>query len=469
MRKTEVNPDNYTFACVLRACMEKSDSRGLRVVHGGVVVSGLEPDMTTSSALVNAYAKLGQVEEACNVFNKIAQPDLVLCNSMVTAYGHGGFWDKSLEMFREMLKMGIHIDGYTLVGLLSGFADPSLLEICQGIHGLCLKAGFDYNGYVGSSLVSMYSRCGCLYSGYRVFSSLSQVDLVIWSSLITGFSQSRDYEMAMLLFKEMNMKGVKGDAILTASVLAACAKFVVVQPGKEIHGYVFRHGLVLNVMVTSALIDMYSKCGFAHLGLRVFETASEKSVVVYNSVITGLGSHGLASQAFGIFEEMLFKRLIPDQCTFSALLNTCSHAELVKEGCDLFKRMEVEFGIAARTEHYVYMVKLLGMAGELGKAYDLIQKMPNPPDSGVLGALLSCCVVHGNLELGKIVSSQLSQLEPEKTAYGVMLSNICANDGKWDDVRKLRDDMVGIGLKKSPGLSRVGDGNVPYSNCNRDI
>ncbi|XP_042479543.1 putative pentatricopeptide repeat-containing protein At1g64310 isoform X2 [Macadamia integrifolia] len=456
MLGTQVKPDNFTFACIVRSCSENLDPSGLRMTHGQVIVSGLESDSVSSSALVSAYSKLCLIDEACKVFQGMSEPDLVLWNSIISGYGCCGLWEKGLELFSVMRKLGEKPDEYTLVGLISGLTDPSLLEIGRGIHCFCLKKGFNLNTHVGSALVSMYSRCCCLCSAQRVFSSLSQPDLVVLSALVAGYVQSGKCEEALLLFKEMTyLKDKKADSILIASVLAACARLAIVRPGREIHGYVLRHGLEVKVMVSSAIVDMYSKCGFVGLGLQVFETMSDKNVIAYNSTISALGSHGLAARAFLVFDEMLEDGLKPDESTFSALLGACCHAGHVKDGQELFRRMKDEFGIEAGTQHHVYMVKLLGMAGELGKAYDFIQSMPQIPDSGVWGALLSSCCIHGNLELGEIVARRLFEIEPDKTAYRVMLSNIYAYDGRWDDVKKLRNDMVETGLKKRPGLSWI--------------
>ncbi|CBI14973.3 unnamed protein product, partial [Vitis vinifera] len=404
MLRTEIKPDSFTFACVLRACAENFDPDGLRVVHGGVVVSGLGFDSVCGSALVTAYSKLCMVDEASRVFYGMAEPDLVLWNAMAAGYGYCGFWDKGLQLFSAMRSMGEQPDSYTMVGLISGLADPSLLGIGKGIHGFCLKSSFDCNDHVGSALVSMYSRCHCLNSAYGVFTILSQPDLI--------------------------------------------------------HGYVLRHGLESEVMISSALIDMYSKCGFVNLGVRVFDSMPNRNTVSYNSMILGLGIHGLAPQAFKMFEEVLEKGFKPDESTFSALLCTCCHAGLVKNGREIFSRMTEEFHIQARTDHYVHMVKLLGMAGELQEAYDLILSLQQPVDSGIWGALLSCCNFHGNPELAEIVAQQLFENKPEKSAYRVMLSNIYAGDDRWDDVKKLRDDIQEAGIKKMPGLSWIGVGRI---------
>lgn len=455
MLHTETKPDNFTYACILRACSENFDIEGLGLVHGVVVVSGLGLDSICSSALVTAYAKVGLVDDASRVFCGMREPDLVLWNSMISGYGSCGNWERGLYLFSMMRSMGKKPDGYTLVGVISGLMDISLLEIVEGIHGFCLRSGLDSNVHVGSVLVSIYSRFKCMISACRVFDSLHQPDLVTWSALITGFSQSGDSRKALLFFKKMNMECIKADPILIASVLAATAQLAIVGPGIEIHGYAIRHDFDSEVMVSSALIDMYSKCGFLALGIQVFKNMRKRNIVSYNSVISSLGFYGLASEAFDMFTEIIEKGLKPDESTFSALLCACVHAGLVNEGREFFRRMRDEFEIETKTEHYVYMVKLLGMAGELEEAYDLIQSLIEPVDSGIWGALLSCCDVHGNSVLAEIVAQRLFGNNAEKSNYKVMLSNVYAGDGRWEDVKKLRDDMVG-GRGKMPGVSWIG-------------
>ncbi|CAN6713812.1 unnamed protein product [Malus baccata var. baccata] len=447
MCRTEIKPDNFTYACIVRACADSFDLDGLKLVHCGVMVAGLGLDSICSSALVSAYSRLSLVDEASRVFTGIRQPDLVLWNSMISGYGSGGFWDKGLQP-SEMRSMEMVPDGYTIVGLLSGLADSSLISIGEGIHDLCLKWNLDSNAHVSSVLVSMYSRCMSLTSAHRVFSGLFKPDLVTWSALIIGFSRSGDYDKALFFFKNLNMEGKKPDSVLIASMLAAAAQMARVGPGCEIHAYVLRHGIESDVMISSALIAMYSKCGFLGMGTRVFEIMPEKNIVSYNSLILGLGLHGLASEAFRMFDEILRNGLKPDESTFSALPCACCHAGLVEDGWEVFRRMKDEFCIQARTERYVHM-------GRPFIAYYLILSLPEPVDSGIWGALLLCCDVCGNLELAEIVARRLFESNSEKSAYRVMLSNIYAGVGRWDDAKKLRDSITEGKLMKMPGLNWI--------------
>ncbi|KAK9926829.1 hypothetical protein M0R45_024038 [Rubus argutus] len=455
MVSTETKPDNFTYACLIRACSESFDLDGLRLVHCGVTVSGLGLDSICSSALVTAYSKLGLVDEAGRVFHGTPQRDLIMWNSMISGYGNFGFLDKGLELFSMMRCMKILPDGYTIVGLLSGLNDSSLISVGQGMHGLCLRSNLDSNAHVGSALVSMYSRCKCMNSAHRVFSGLFQPDLVTWSALITGYSQSGDYEKALFFFKYLNLEGKKADPILIASVLAAASQIANVGPGSEIHAFVLRRGLESDVMISSALIAMYSKCGFMGMGTRVFASMPEKNIVSYNSLILGLGLHGLPSEAFRMFNEILRNGLVPDESTFSVLLCACCHSGLVKDGREIFRKMKEEFGIKARAEHYVHLVKLLGMEGRLDEAYNLILSLPEPVDSGIWGALLSCCDACGDSELAEIIAQRLFESNSKKSAYRVLLSNIYAGDGRWGDSKKVRDYITEGQLRKTTGLSWI--------------
>ncbi|KNA17770.1 hypothetical protein SOVF_077100 [Spinacia oleracea] len=454
--RSELCPDNFTFACILRACYENNNVEGVRLVHGGLVVSGLQMDSICGSALVTAYSKLGFVDDASKAFYGVIDPDLATWNSLIYGYGYCGIWGEGLKLFNAMRITGIQPDGYTMVALISSFTQPGLLHIGQGIHGFCIKSGFLSNDYVGSSLVSMYSRCECLDSAQGVFYTLSKPDIVTWSALITGIANAGDMDRAFLFFRDRNMEGMKADPVLLSTILVASVRLGNVGPGCEVHGYVLRHGLEIDIRVASALIDMYSKCGFMDLAIRVLNVLPRKNIVVYNSAILGLGSHGIADQAFRLFDEAMEKGFTPDESTFSALLYGCCQAGLAREGEEFFNRMKDEFGIKPRNEHYVHMVKILGMPGKLKEAYEFVLNLSEPVDAGIWGALLACCEMHGNSALAETILQHIFENQVQEGSHSISLSRIYANNERWDDVEKLRDGMIDNGQKKLPGLSWIG-------------
>lgn len=463
MLQSETRPDSFSYACLIRACCESCDADGLRLFHGKAVVSGLGWDLICNSALVMAYSKLGQVEEAGRIFHALSDPDLVMWNSVISGYSCCGMWEQALQVFAEMRALGKKPDGYSLVGLISGLAGSDSIHTGDGVHAFCLKTSLASDPHVGSALVNMYARYKCMDSAEKVFGGVIDLDLVAWSALITGYSQCGECEKAICLFRKMvGVEGRNLDPVLIASILSAAAQSANARLGMEIHASVIRSGLEWNVMVSSALVDLYAKCGLLGLARHVFENMPAKNIVSYNSIIQALGLHGLAFESFKMFHEILNAGLKPDSCTFSALLCGCCHAGLVNDGREIFIRMEEEFQVHPGVEHYVHVVKLLGMAGEFEEAYRLINSLPEPVDPGIWGALLSCCEVHGNTELAEISAQKLFTAAAGKSAYKVMLSKVYARDGRWRDANELRDEMTDAGLRKTPGLSWIGSTGCPW-------
>lgn len=452
----DANPDEHTFASLLRAFAEINDSSRVKMIHGGIIVSGFHVDYITSSSLVSSYSKLGLIPESTQVFDRVPNPDLVLQNSMISACGHAGFWEKSLEIFHGIQISHQKPDGYSLVGLISSFREPELLLISQSIHGYCLKAGFDSIPHVRSSLVSMYSRCSCLHSAFQIFESLSHPDLITWSALISGYSSSGFSKHALSIFSQMHSFGTKPDAVLISTLLSASASSANLDPTKEIHSYLMKLGFESDIPVACTLMDAYLKHGFLESGYKIFKSHPQKTITSYNIIISGFAFHGLSYLSIELFDALLLQGLLPDKATFSALLSACIHSGLVNEASEFFRRMQVEFKIEPEMDHYVHMVRVLGMVGELKKAYKLIVNMPIAPDCGVWGALLWGCNLNEELELGKVVVRRIKELEPRNMAgYSVVLSNMFAVKEKWECVESLRGCIVDQGHRKVPGFSWI--------------
>lgn len=210
-----------------------------------------------------------------------------------------------------------------------------------------------------------------------------------------------------------------------------------------------------NVFVGTSVIDMYCKCGRVGMARKAFNRMKEKNIKSWTAMLAGYGMHGQAREALEVFDEMQNAGVKPNYITFVSVLAACSHAGLVKEGWHWFNAMTAKFNIIPGVEHYGCMVDLLGRAGHLNEAYDLIKGMKVNPDFIVWGALLGACRIHKNVELGEISARMLFELDPKNCGYYVLLSNIYADAGRWDDVDRLRVMMKKRGLVKPPGYSLV--------------
>ncbi|MED6181819.1 Pentatricopeptide repeat-containing protein, mitochondrial [Stylosanthes scabra] len=210
-----------------------------------------------------------------------------------------------------------------------------------------------------------------------------------------------------------------------------------------------------NVFVGTSVVDMYCKCGRVELARKGFDCMKEKNVKSWTAMVAGYGMHGRAKDAMEVFYKMIRSGVKPNYITFVSVLAACSHAGLLEEGWHWFNRMNREFNVEPGIEHYSCMVDLLGRAGYLNEAYGLIKEMKVRPDFIIWGSLLGACRIHKNVELGEISARKLFELDPSNCGYYVLLSNIYADAGRWDDVERMRILMKNHGLLKTPGYSIV--------------
>ncbi|KAJ7951350.1 Pentatricopeptide repeat-containing protein [Quillaja saponaria] len=251
-------------------------------------------------------------------------------------------------------------------------------------------------------------------------------------------------------------KNVRPNEVTVASVLPACPNLGALDAGERIEAYARKNGFLKNMYVNNALLEMYAKCGKIDVASRTFnEMGSFRNLCSWNSMIIGLAVHGKWDKAIELYDQMLREGTTPDDETFVGLLLACTHGGMVVKGRKIFQSMEKDFHFIPKLENYGCMVYLLGRAGQLREAYEVIQSMPMKPDSVVWGALLGACSFHGNVELAEIAAKSLFELEPWNPGNYVILSNIYAAAGQWDGVAKLRKMMKGGQITEAAGYSVI--------------
>lgn len=253
----------------------------------------------------------------------------------------------------------------------------------------------------------------------------------------------------------MQFEGERPDRHTLSSVMSVCTGLVNLYLGRQIHQLVTKI-VIPDSPINNSLITMYSRCGAIVDACTVFnEIKLYKDVITWNAMIGGYASHGLAAEALELFKLMKRLKIHPTYITFISVMNACAHAGLVEEGRRQFKSMINDYGIEPRVEHFASLVDILGRQGQLQEAMDLINTMPFKPDKAVWGALLGACRVHNNVELALVAADALIRLEPESSAPYVLLYNIYANLGQWDDAESVRVLMEEKNVKKQAGYSWV--------------
>ncbi|KAK9749976.1 hypothetical protein RND81_02G163300 [Saponaria officinalis] len=289
-----------------------------------------------------------------------------------------------------------------------------------------------------------------------VFDGLVEKDGICWNSIIAVLAQNGLSSEAMDVLREMVFGSrVRFNDVTLSAVLLACSHGGALLLGRCIHDQVVKIGLEQNVYIGTSIVDMYCKCGRISMARKAFDRMNYRNLKSWSAMIAGYGMHGYPREAQSVFYDMKKAEVRPNYITFVSVLAACSHAGLVDEGWDCFTSMKKEFGVELGVEHYSCLVDLLGRAGFVGKAYDLIKEMKVDPDFVIWGSLLAGCRMHKNLELAELYARKLFELDPSNCGYYVLLSNMYADAGRWDDVERMRIFMRNHGLVKPPGFSLV--------------
>ncbi|MED6143802.1 hypothetical protein PIB30_009301 [Stylosanthes scabra] len=309
---------------------------------------------------------------------------------------------------------------------------------------------------LATAFVDMYGKSSDARSARSVFdNSTNNKDLMMYSAMISAYAKTDCIDEAFDVFVQMTGCGIKPNEITMVSLLSLCAKSGSLEMGKWIHSYIDKQGIKVDLIMQTSLVDMYSKCGDIDTAYELFVKASDQDISMWNAMISGFAMHGHGNAALELFSEMEEVGFIPNDITFIAVLHACSHAGLLQQGKRLFCRMVNEFGLVPKIEHYGCMVDLLGRAGLIDEAQELIKNMPMRPNTAVLGSFLAACKLHRDVNLGEWAAKQFLSLEPEKCGYNVLMSNIYASTNRWENVADIRRAMKDAGIHKEPGFSSI--------------
>ncbi|KAL5218959.1 hypothetical protein ABZP36_019643 [Zizania latifolia] len=458
MVREGVTGDMVTVSSVLPMCVLLGDRALALIMHLYAVKNGLDDELFVCNAMIDVYGKLGMLEEARRVFDGMALRDLVTWNSIISGYEQGGQVTTAVDMFRGMRGSGVSPDVLTLVSMASAIAQCG--DNCGGksVHCYMIRRGWDVGDIIaGNAIVDMYAKLSNIEAAQKMFDGMPVRDDVSWNTLITGYMQNGLASEAINAYGHMQKnEGLKPIQGTFVSVLPAYSYLGALQQGTRMHALSIKFGLNLDAYVATCLIDLYAKCGKLTEAILLFEQMpGRRSTGPWNAIMAGLGVHGHGAKALSLFSQMQQEGINPDHVTFVSLLAACSHSGLVDHGRNFFNMMKNAYGIVPIATHYACMVDMLGRAGQLDDAFEFIQNMPIKPDSAIWGALLGACRIHGNVEMGKVASQNLVELDPENVGYYVLMSNMYAKAGKWDGVDEVRSLVRDQNLQKTPGWSSI--------------
>ncbi|XP_015939743.1 pentatricopeptide repeat-containing protein At1g09190 [Arachis duranensis] len=473
---------------ILRLLHGHTTRTHLTEIHAQFLRHNLHHSNQILSHFVLVCASLNNMPYAQRVFIQARCPSILLFNAMIKGYSLRAPFQHSFHLFSLMRSRAMVPDEYTYAPLLKAASNLRDYFLGRCIHAQVEALGFARHGSVRVGMVELYANCRKMEDAEKLFDEMRHRDVVVWNLMVRGFCEAGDLdkglklfwqmkersivswnlmiasmaqgkkdEEALELFRKMLDEGLEPDDATLVAVLPVSARMGAMDVGEWIHSYANDKGFLKNmVAVGNSLADFYCKCGNLSAAWSIFNGMTKKNVVSWNVMISGLAYNGEGEAGVGLFDEMGGEGVAPTDSTFVGVLACCAHSGLVDRGRELFASMSQKFQLSPKPEHYGCVIDLLGRCGNVREAHELISSMPMKPSAALWGALLSACRTHGDREVAEIAAKELVRLEPWNSGNYVLLSNIYAEEGRWDEVEKVRMLMRGGGVKKVQGQSATG-------------
>eukprot|EP00250_Pteridium_aquilinum_P002028 c12237_g2_i2 orf=202-1725(+) len=454
MQQADVELNQVTFSTVVKACCSSIiySDQGM-LVHGIIIESGLETNMYVASTLVNMYAKWGCVEDGNSVFAKISKPNLVTWSAIIACYAQNDLGLLAIGAFQKMQLEGLQPNQVLYASVLRACSDLVALDLGKLIHAQIIESGLVFNVFVASTLIDMYTKCNSSCDACNVFDRFSRGNVVTWSAMIAGHAENGRNAEALNLFNVMQDDGLEPNEITFIALLSLCSNIAALDKGMLIHAHIIEMGLEVDIPLNNCLVDMYANCGVLYDACRILERSTWTNVVTWNALIAGCTKHSDYAAALNCLKVMLYQNVKPNDVTFVSILSLCNHMGLVHEGHLHFTSMRDEYEVLPTYEHYMCTIDLLGRAGFLSEAEDIINTMPLCPDIVALASLLGHCKTYKRSDLAKLCFNGIIAIDSRSASGFVHMSKLYASEGLKEYSDVLEDFRSNANAWKKPGMA----------------
>ncbi|EFJ22583.1 hypothetical protein SELMODRAFT_104848 [Selaginella moellendorffii] len=363
-----------------------------------MLLQGLKPDAVAFLPVLEACAALERLKDGLLLHGYILEAGLVvdsaLGNSIINLYGKCGSFSEAQEVFDRMPHKNL---------------------------------------IVGNATVNMYGKCGSLEDAYAVFDRMPARDVITWNAIISAYAHQAHHREPLVLFERMEAEDVTPNKVTFVTVLYACAKLKALEEGRAIHARVSEAGLASEVIVGTALVNLYAKCGWLDEAREIFDSMrredviSSRDMVLWTSMMVAYARNAQGWKALEIFWLLQQEGLIPDDVVFVALLSACSSVGAIDEALEFFACMTLDYGLEAGKHHLGCVIDLLGRTGRLAEAEETMKaakKFSDKEDDPVMWmSILGGCSIHQEVERGCRAMKKIFGQEDQAAAL-VMLSNM---------------------------------------------
>ncbi|XP_022733724.1 pentatricopeptide repeat-containing protein At2g01510, mitochondrial-like isoform X2 [Durio zibethinus] len=508
MTESELRCSKFTLSNVLKSCTYLGNLTWGLVVHSLVIKTGCEHDEFVGCCLLDMYSKCGLAEDALKVFKRVQEPNIVAWSAMIDCLDEQGQIQEAATMFCLMRHKGVSPNQHTFASIIGAASNMGDQFYCEGIHACILKYGFESENFLSNALIAMYMKIRSVQNGWQVFKEMNSWNSASWNALLSGTCDDKTCDQGPSIFHKMLAEGFRPDICTFTSILRSCSSLLNLKFGQQVHAHIIKNGLNDNNLVGTSLIDLYAKsksledaellfsqlieidlfswtalisgyvqtdhlekaincfdqmqrqdmyanCGCIEEAEAAFQAMLSPDIVSWNTMLFGYLRHGKGLKVLETFRTMLDKGLEPDEVTFLAVLSACSYMRLLGEGKEHFDSLTNVYGIVPTIEHCACMIDILGRAGKFNEVESFIKDMKVTSNPLIWETVLGTCRRHGNDKFGEIAAKKLFELDPGTASHYILLANIFAAKGRWEDVQRVRALMTSRGVKKEPGCSWV--------------
>ncbi|KAI3711405.1 hypothetical protein L2E82_41471 [Cichorium intybus] len=392
-------------------------------LHSPMIKLGSCNMLPLQNQLLSVYVKCSESSDACKLFGEMLVRNVVTWNTLIRD-SHVG-----LCYFKRMLSEGVNPDRITYLNLVSLSIKVGKIEMGRQFHCCIVKSGFRKDCYVNSSLVDFYAKFEFVCEARRVFDDAVEKDLVLWNVMVSCYALNGLRDDGFRVFSMMRSEGVKGDDFTYTSLVNCCACLPSSELGKQIHGLVIRLGFDRDMVLASALTDMYGKNENILDARKVFEEMSQKNLISWNAMIVGYGNHNNGKQAMKLLKNMLRDDFNPDELTLASVSSSCGNLSLTTEIQQLHS-YSLKIGNLSFLSVSNSLLNAYSKSGNISSSFKLFNSIENP-DIVSYTSMIQSCAFHGlSRNAINLFEKMLSHgtIKPDKITFLGVLS-ACSHGG----------------------------------------
>lgn len=414
---------SFNYVAQLEDCIQsKSLSEGKKIHEQILKIDGYIKDFAILAKLTHLYIICNEIELARQVFEKMPKPNVILWNMMIRAYAWNGSFEQALDLYYQMLKLGVRPTKFTFPFVIKACSGLQAIEVGREIHKHVEKLGLESDIYISTALVDLYAKCGDLVEAQRLFNTMTRRDIVAWNALIAGFSTHGLHDEMIQVVVQMQHTGLSPNSSTIVAVLPTVGQANALHQGKAMHGYAIRRLFSGDVIVGTGLLDMYSKCHHITYARKIFNMMSEKNEICWSAMIGGYVICDSMREAMSLYDEMVFKHgMNPTAVTLASTLRACAKLTDSEKGHHLHC-YAIKSGLDLDTTVGNSLLSMYAKCGILDEAFRFFYEMVSK-DKISYNAIISGCVQNGSAEKALLIfrQMQLSGIDPDKATMVALL------------------------------------------------